>query len=234
MKTIAILQSSYIPWRGYFDLVGSVDEFILYDDTQYTKRDWRSRNRIKTANGLHWLTIPVSVKHKYHQRIDQAEVQDSRWAAGHFRSLTFNYSRASHFSDYAELFEDLYARAAEERLLSSVNRLFLRALCAALNISTPITLSSDYGGSGHKTDRLVSICLAAGATDYVSGPSAKAYLEPEKFAAHDIGLHFIDYNGYPPYRQLFGDFEPQVSIVDLLFNEGPKARSFMKAPIAFG
>ena len=229
-KTIAILQSSYIPWRGYFDIVGLVDEFVLYDDTQYTRRDWRNRNRIKTADGLTWLTIPVSVKNKYHQLIAETEIQDPHWAASHFRSLELNYRRAAHFGDYAGLIEGLYREAAKETLLSKVNELFLRALCEALSIPTRITQSSSYGDEGQKTDRLVSICLQAGATDYLSGPAAKAYLEPEKFAAHGISLHFMDYDGYSPYRQLFGAFEPQVSIVDLLFNEGPHARQFMKTP----
>ena len=227
-KTIAILQSCYIPWKGYFDIVGLVDEFILYDETQYTRRDWRNRNRIKTAAGLTWLTIPVNVKSKYHQLIAETEIQDSRWAASHFRSIEVNYRRAAHFQDYAGLIEDLYAKAANEKRLSKVNELFLRALCELLDIPTQITQSSDYGSEGQKTDRLISICLRAGATDYLSGPSAKDYLEPEKFAAHGIKLHFMDYSGYPAYRQLFGAFEHEVSIVDLLFNEGPRALEFMK------
>ena len=156
-KTIAILQSSYIPWKGYFDIVGLVDEFVLYDDTQYTRRDWRNRNRIKTANGLAWLSIPVLVKNRYHQRIDETEIQDPHWAASHFRSLELNYRRAAHFGDYASLIESLYQQAAKERLLSNINELFLRALCQALAIPTRITQSSSYSAEGQKTDRLISI-----------------------------------------------------------------------------
>lgn len=227
-KTIAILQSNYIPWRGYFDLINSVDEFILYDDMQYTRRDWRNRNVINTPAGLSWLTIPVQVKGKYLQAIKDTLVVDHKWASDHWRSIVHNYSRAVHFSDYKDLFEDLYL-GAPETYLSQVNYRFIAAICRLLGISTTISWSMDYELSGDKTERLVNLCKQSGATRYISGPAAKAYLNEDLFGQEGISVAYIDYSGYREYVQLYQPFQSQVSIIDLIFNEGPNAVNFMKS-----
>lgn len=228
-KRIAIVQSSYIPWKGYFDLINLVDEFVLFDDVQFTRRDWRNRNRIKTANGSHWLTIPVVSKGRFFQRIDETAVADGDWADLHWRSIELAYRKAPHFDRYAETVEGWYRQAAGETALSRINHLFLSGLCGLLGITTPFTWSRDYGGEGQKTERLVGICQAAGATAYLSGPSARDYMEPERFERAGIALEYMDYSGYPEYPQRHGPFEHAVSILDLLFNVGPDAPACMKS-----
>jgi hypothetical protein len=227
-KTIAVVQSNYIPWRGYFDLINSVDEFILYDDVQYTIRDWRNRNIIKTQNGPRWLTIPVEVKGKYFQKIKDTVISDTTWGRKHWASIIHNYSRAKYFLIYRELFKDLYLRS-EDKLLSQINYRFIIAICQILGIRTTISRSMDYNLVGDKTDRLVHLCKQAGATAYVSGPSAKAYLDEDVFRNEGIAVAYIDYSGYPEYRQLYPPFEPSVTIIDLIFNEGPSATGYMKS-----
>lgn len=227
-KRIAIVQSSYIPWKGYFDLVRAVDEFVLYDEVQFTKRDWRSRNQIKTANGLHWLTVPVEVKGKYHQSIREARIADPGWARSHFDSLRHAYARAPHFARYRERIEQAYEAAGAEQLLSDSNEILLRTVCELLGISTPITWSSEYEQREGRSERLLSICLAAGATRYLSGPAARVYLDVPMFEAAGVGVDFADYGGYPEYPQLHGPFEHAVTALDLLFNTGDDAPKFMK------
>ena len=227
-KRVAIVQSSYIPWKGYFDIINSVDEFILYDDVQYTKRDWRNRNRIKTASGLRWLTIPVQVKGRYLQRIDETEVSDPGWARSHWSALVQSYSAAPFFASYRAQFEELYL-ARDAVRLSLINRRFIEAACQVLGITTRLRWSTDYPAHGTKTERLVSLCTAAGATTYVSGPSARAYIEEEQFRRAGVELSYVDYSGYPEYSQLYPPFEHAVTILDLIFSAGESAPSYMKS-----
>jgi len=228
-KKVAILQSNYIPWKGYFDLINMVDEFILYDDVQYTKNDWRNRNIIKTANGLQWLTIPVNFKGKSSQKIKEAKISNFRWCGKHWKSISQNYAKAEFFSRYREIFEGLYRDCEGEEFLSKVNFRFLKAICRILGIDTEITWSMDYALAEGKTERLVALCMDAGATRYISGPAAKDYMEEGLFEEAGIMLSYIDYSGYPPYTQLFGEFRHRVSVIDLIFNEGPGAAKFMKS-----
>lgn len=227
MKKVAIVQSNYIPWKGYFDLIASVDEFIIYDDMQYTRRDWRNRNRIKTPQGVQWLTVPVKVKGKFLQSIRDTEIEDSSWAEAHWRSLTLNYRRAPYFEEVAEIVEPLY-RNCGDLALSQLNRKFLEAICGYLSIQTSITNSWDYDLLEGKTERLAALCEQAGGTEYVSGPSAKNYVDPVVFKEKGIELTWFEYGVYPTYPQLWGDFIHEVTILDLLFNCGKDARNFMK------
>lgn len=227
-KRVAIVQSNYIPWKGYFDLINSVDEFILFDDVQYTMRDWRNRNKIKTAPGAIWLSIPMEVKGRFFQKIREARVRDQHWQATHWKSITQAYSKARYFAQYRECFEELY-RGPSAQYLSEINYLFLSTLCSLLGIRTPLTWSSDYEIVQGKTERLVALCQQAGATEYVSGPAAKNYLDETLFAEAGIGVRWMDYSDYPEYSQLFPPFEHAVSVIDLLFNEGPNAWRYMKS-----
>jgi WbqC-like protein family len=227
-KTVAIVQSNYIPWRGYFDLINAVDEFILYDDVQYTIRDWRNRNIIKTATGAKWLTIPVEVKGKYLQKIKDTVISDPAWAKKHWASIVHSYSKAPYFSAYRELFEELYLRI-DEKLLSQVNHRFITAICRTLGIPTTISWSMDYEMVGDKSERLLSLCQQAGATSYLSGPAAKVYLDEGLFTNAGIAVSYMDYSGYRDYAQLYPPFESKVSVIDLIFNEGPAAPGFMKS-----
>jgi hypothetical protein len=227
-KSVAIAQSSYVPWKGYFDLINSVDEFILYDDRQFTRRDWRNRNRIKTQHGVRWLSIPVRVKGRYYQRIDDVEISDPRWADRHWQTLRHAYGRAPHFDRYRELLDDLYSSCAEARL-SEVNDKFLRAICRCLDVRTPFTPAKDYEAEGSKTDRILSLCVAAGATTYLSGPTARAYLDEQLLSRAGIEVRYMDYAGYPEYEQLHPPFEHAVSVLDLLVHTGPDAPKYMKS-----
>lgn len=227
MKKVAIVQSCYIPWKGFFDIIAGVDEFILYDDMQYTRRDWRNRNRIKTAQGVNWLTIPVEVKGRYFQKICETRISEPAWRENHWQNLWTNYRKAPFMALYKDVFEQLYL-GSDEFFLSKINYEFIVAICKILHIETPITWAMDYKVEGSKTDRLVNLCRAANATHYLSGPSAQGYIESEKFFGESIELEYVDYAGYPEYRQLNGPFDHHVSIVDLLFNAGTDAPKFMK------
>ena len=229
VKRVAILQSSYIPWKGYFDIINLVDEFILYDDRQYTKRDWRNRNVIKTANGLQWLSIPVQVKGKYHQRIDETLVADDSWSEHHWKRIEQTYGRAAHFRAFRDAVAAAYAGPGESRL-SLINRRFLEVIAGLLGVRTRFSWSTDYDGAGDRTDRLVSLCRAAGAREYLSGPSGRAYIDQAQFDEAGVGLIYMDYSGYPEYAQLHGQqFVHEVSILDLLFNTGADAPRYMKS-----
>jgi WbqC-like protein len=226
-KRVAILQSSYIPWKGYFDLIRRADEFILYDDAQFTKRDWRNRNRIKTPAGLAWLTIPVQVKGRYLQPIKDVRVSDPRWNQRHWRAIQASYSRAPYFGHYRDVLEDLYL-GCRLTVLSEINFRFLSNLCALLSIDTRLTWSMDYcQSSGRRTERLVALCRAAGATMYLSGPSARTYIDATEFEQAGIELSYIDYSAYPEYAQLHPPFDHHVSVIDLLVHTGPDALAHM-------
>lgn len=224
-KRVAIVQSNYIPWKGYFDLIGAVDEFVLYDDAQFTKNDWRHRNRIKTPAGVEWLSLPAG--QDIHRRIRDVRIADSRWRRTHWRTLQANYARAPSFAAVAAWLEPLYTERDDDRL-STINRSFIERTCQALGIGTVISDSSAYPLADGRMERLLELCTATGATTYVSGPAASGYLDEAAFAARGIAVEWFDYRGYPEYPQLWGSFVHEVSVLDLLFNCGADASRFMK------
>jgi hypothetical protein len=223
-RKVAILQSNYIPWKGYFDLLNSVDDFIFYDEVQYTKNDWRNRNRIKTAQGVQWLTIPVR-QERLTQKISETQVSDPAWGARHWRTLAQAYARAPYFEQYRSDLERLYA--ADESRLSAINQRFIRAIQGWLGCETQLHSAADFAVDGDRTARLVQLVQAVGGTEYVTGPAASAYLDAEQFARAGISLTWMSYEGYPEYPQLHGLFEHRVSVLDLLLNTGPAARRYM-------
>lgn len=227
MKKVAIVQSNYVPWKGYFDMIAAVDEFILYDDMQYTRRDWRNRNRIKSPNGLKWMTVPVKVKGRYYQTIRETEIDNMTWARQHWKTLELNYSRADHFEEVASVLEPLYV-ARQYIRLNELNRAFIETICSYMGIATKIRDSSDYILRDGKSERLADLCVQAEGSEYLSGPAAKGYLDEDVFACRGISVRWMDYTGYPEYRQLWGEFVHEVSILDLLFNCGRKASHYMK------
>lgn len=231
LKKIAVVQSNYIPWKGYFDIIAAVDEFILYESVQYTRRDWRNRNQIKTPNGLQWLTVPVKVKGKYYQTIRETELDGNAWAKSHWKTLTQNYRRAPHFGEVASLLEPIYLQHRYTHL-SVLNRKLIETVCSYLKINTKISNSWDYTLLEGKTERLVSLCSQAGGTEYISGPSAKGYIEEGAFAKWGVKLTWFDYSSYAEYPQLWGDFIHNVSILDLLFNCGSEAPRYMRCVLA--
>ena len=227
MKKVAISQSNYIPWKGYFDMIASVDEFVLFDDMQYTRRDWRNRNLIKTPTGLTWLTVPVSVKGKYHQSIFETEINGFDWAETHWKTILQNYKRSPYFEEISSWLEPIYR---QEKLthLSVLNNRLIRGVCDYLSIKTKISQSSDYDLIDGKTERLADICRQAAATDYISGPAAQNYIDETVFEALGIRISWFNYDGYKEYPQLWGAFTHGVTILDLLFNCGKDAPKYMR------
>jgi WbqC-like protein len=227
-RTCVILQPNYIPWRGYFHQIQKADVFVFYDCVQYDDRGWRNRNQIKTPRGLQWLTIPVRSKGAQTAAIpikDIAMVWDAPWNKKHWAALTQNYGKAPHFKRYAPLLEPFYAR--QDVLLADFTCDLTIAIARELGLTrTEFLRSSSLPAQGAKTERLLSILKHLGARHYISGPSAKDYMELDRFAAANISVEFMEYN-YPPYPQQFGAFEPAVSILDLLFNVGPDAAKFI-------
>jgi len=230
MKSLLITQSNYIPWKGYFDGINSADEFVIYDDMQYTKRDWRNRNKIKTAKGAEWLSIPVEVKGKFFQKINETKISDKDWARVHWNSIQVNYAAAPFFKDYKEFFKDLYLGCNEEKL-SLINYRFIKAVCDLLEIKTVIRWSGEFELRGDKSEKLLNICLDAGADKYFSGPAAKDYMDSALFESNGIEISWFDYSGYEEYPQLYPPFDHAVSIIDLIFNTGPDAKKYLKTTV---
>jgi len=222
------LQSNYIPWKGYFDLINKVDEFILFDDTQYTKRDWRNRNKIKTKNGIKWLTIPVSVKGKYLQKIKETKIIDENWNKQHWQIIKSNYSKSRYYKDYNDVFEELYLNCSE-KYLSIINYKFIITINNILNINTKIRFSNEFDLIEGQTEKLLDICKQCDADTYISGPSAKKYFNEDLALQEDIKVEWMDYDSYPLYNQLYLPFNHEVSILDLIFNEGANATKFLKS-----
>ena len=228
-KVVSIIQSSYIPWKGYFDIIDQSDAFILLDDVQYTKRDWRSRNKIPTANGEKWLTVPVKVKGKYYQKICDVEVSDPKWHRSHWGTIENAYRTAPFFNEMKDYVEDLYLSAGKQSLLSEINFHFIQNICNMLRIGTPLTWSMDYGiETEDPTERLVQLCLAENATTYISGPAARAYLDETMFERHGIKVRYFEYGQYPAYKQQQKEFNHFVSVLDMLFMCGPETMQMIR------
>jgi hypothetical protein len=226
MKCV-ILQPSYIPWRGYFDQINKADLFIFYDDVQYDTRGWRNRNQIKTTVGKQWLTIPVKSHgaQTQHIPINQIPISwDLPWNENHLKSLNSSYGKAPFFKKYKDLLEEFYNR--HDDLLSNFTIAFTIALAHEIGINhTKFMRSSEIESSGMKTDRLIGILQSVGADHYISGISAKDYIENEKFVAAGIKLEYMKYE-YIEYPQLYPPYDPFVSILDLLFMTGSDAGSY--------
>lgn len=226
-KKIAILQSNYIPWKGYFDIINSVDEFILYDDAQYTKNDWRNRNKIKTLQGIQWLSIPVR-HYALDQKIKDTKIVDKKWYKKHWSTLSQNYAKAKYFKEYKDMFEALYLNC-NEVYLSQINYKFMMTINTILGIETSIRWSSEFDLLEGKTEKLLAICKACHADTYVSGPAAKNYFDEVLAQKENIQVEWLDYSGYKEYNQLHKPFEHTVTILDLIFNEGDNAKAYMKS-----
>ena len=218
-ENIVILQSNYIPWKGYFDLLQASDLFVIYDEVQFTRRDWRNRNKIILNGKPTWLTIPVDSKGQYFQSIKDVKVSNNSWAHKHWTSIKHAYAKAPYFKDYEALLSQCYAEAASMEFLSQINRLFLTRLAPLLGIEADFRTSSEVPQSAdNPVDRLIEICQAFDGKTYISGPAAKSYMVPERFEQAGIGLVYADYSGYPSYPQASDCFEHGVSLIDLLMH----------------
>ncbi len=219
--SVAVLQSCYLPWKGYFDIIHDVDLFVFYDDVQFTKHDWRNRNRVPTAQGLVWLTVPVGTN--IDRLICDVSICSHGWQKKHLHTLQQAYARSPHLTDYSD-FLQAALEAKQWTSLSDLNQSLIRQIAARLGITTRFDDSRRYALSGQKQGRLLDLLTTLGATRYLSGPSGRDYLQENAFHEAGIALDYKDYSGYPPYRQLHdGSFEHGVSVVDLLCNTGPSA-----------
>jgi len=233
MKTVVIVQSNYIPWRGYFAMIAMADELILLDSVQYTKNDWRNRNLIKTPSGPQWLTIPI--ERHFGQAIDQARIVAGDWAEQHIRAIEHNYRRANAFEEtIAWLFPGLRT-AGGFRLLTEVNAYLIAEISGRLGVARTIRRCTDIAPRGalanmEPTERLIHLCSSVGGTRYLTGQAARAYLVPDKFEQAGIEVKWMDYEGLPEYSQCWTGFEPRVSTIDLLLNCGRLSRDFLQAP----
>lgn len=216
MKRIALLQSNYIPWKGYFDLIKDVDEFYIYDEVQYTKNDWRNRNQILTPQGKQWLTIPV--RHEYlGQLINEVKVANKKWGKKHWNAIKTNYGKSTNFKKYAPIFEEFYLSNNFD-LLTEINERLIRIVCEILDIKTPIKRSQQFNLVGDKNERIIELCLKVNASEYVSGPAAKDYANENLFHSNNIQLTWYEYQLSSPYPQLNSKgFDPYVSVLDYLF-----------------
>lgn len=223
MKSVAMLQSNYIPWKGVFDLINRVDVFVFYDDVQFTKRDWRSRNKIPTANGELWLSVPVLTKGRREQLVCDAVIDaGTDWQQKHHKTLALNYAKAPFFEKYDGLMSDFYLTRRWEKL-SEMNVYMTKALCGVLGIEAVFVNSADLGLTGGKDgEKVIKICRELGCGRFINGPASKAFMDEDKFADAGIELQYMDYE-YPEYRQLYRPFNHFVSVLDLLFMTGGDA-----------
>lgn len=221
MKRIAVLQSNYIPWKGYFDIIHDVDEFIFYDEVQYTSRDWRNRNKIATSQGIIWLSVPVGAK--VHRQITEVHIEQSLWQEKHYRTLEMAYHKSPFFNKYKEFLRYVYLEQ-KWTYLYELNRYLIEHISHNfLHIETRFSDSRKYQTHGSKHEKLLSLVKEAHADIYVSGPAAKDYIVKEDYEKAGIQLIWKDYSGYPKYPQNTDSFTHYVSILDLLFQVGEDA-----------
>lgn len=230
VRTVAVLQSNYIPWRGYFGILAACDVFIILDSVQSTKNDWRNRNRIRTANGECWLTIPVH--HSSALRIREVRVAGAKWAETHWRTIMQAYRKAPFYAELHLGLECLYQQAREMRHLSEINRLFIDWVAAYLQVNTKIVAAKDLIAEDlmdrmNPTERIVALCKSVCADRYVSGPSARSYIDAECFRAANVSVAYANYSRLGPYVQLRTPFVSEVSILDTLLMNGKSAAQLL-------
>ena len=219
---IGILQPGYLPWLGFFEQLYKSDVFVIYDDVQYDKNGWRNRNRIKTANGIQWLTVPVTLK--FQDYIKDVHIDNkTNWRKKHISALKLNYAKSPYLKNYIPIFEEAYAR--EWEMLIDLDMFFIEKLALAIGIEEKkIIKASDLKIEGGRIDRLMKICKHCGADIFYEGAAGTNYINAEDFASQGIKVEFQDYK-HPVYSQPYGDFVPYMSAIDMLFNCGPESLS---------
>lgn len=223
---IGILQPGYLPWLGFFEQVYRSDVFVICDDVQYDKNSWRNRNRIKTANGIQWLTVPVHYKFEDHPLVCNIKIDNkTNWGKKHLFSLKTNYSKSPFFLKYIDIFEEGYSRTWEYLIDISMYFILELSRCLGLN-EKKIVKSSTLNITGDRIERLVKICKRFGADIFYEGAAGRNYIDENFFAREGITIEYQDYN-HPVYRQLYGDFMPYMSVVDLLFNCGDESLAIL-------
>lgn len=224
-RTVVVIQSNYLPWKGYFDLINDADLCVFYDDVQFTKNDWRNRNLIKSVSGPSWITVPVGAH--IHRKICEVPINNTHWAAKHWKAIRHSYSKAPFFGRYRDFFENVYLGRRWDNLSALNHHLIISIAREFLGIKARFTDSRQYSVSGQKGDRLLELLDLLGASTYVSGPAAKHYIDEDLFLRSGIRVTYKSYAGYPEYPQFFPPFDHRVSVIDLLFNLGPQAPDYI-------
>ncbi|MBC8287086.1 MAG: WbqC family protein [Nitrospinae bacterium] len=223
---VTILQPSYLPWLGFFEQMSRSDKFVLLDDVQYTRRDWRNRNRVRVNEGWAWLTVPVLQKSKFSQSLLETHIDNSvPWRKKHLETLRQHYSKSPFFEQYFSRCQKIYEK--EWTFLFDLCLETIILLKEELGVETPLLRSSQMEISGQKTERLLSICRELGATHYLSGEAASDYILEANFSSQGIELEYQKYD-HPVYPQRYPGFVPQLSAIDLLFNCGEQSLSILK------
>jgi hypothetical protein len=228
---VAISQPTYLPWAGYFDLIDQVDCFVILDSVQFERQSWQQRNRIKTPSGLQWLTVPVVFRGRLEQRIRDVEIRNSDFVAKHLRAIELNYRRSQYFGAYfSQVTELLESHGRAGMALLDLNLRLMSWFCTVLGIRTPLVRSSALVESGKRVELLVSLCSRLNAATYLSALGAASYLMDElpRFAESGIRVEFHNYV-HPSYKQLFPPFCPYASVLDLIFNEGPRSMEMIRS-----
>ncbi len=227
MKKIAILQPNYIPWKGVFDLINRVDVFVFYDDVQYTTKDWRNRNKIKTINGDKWLSVPVINKSKRHQLICDAMIDATKcWQKEHYRKLTYNYQKAKYFEQYKHILDTILVENKWSKI-SDLDIFATKLIASEIGIGAMWINTSDLKIHGAKEgEKVIKICKELGCSHFINGPSSKAFIDENLFEKEGIKLDYMTYS-YPEYEQLFQPFSHQVTVLDVLFNCGPDSKKYI-------
>lgn len=228
MRRICIIQSAYVPWRGFFDLIDRCDEYVILDGAQFVKGHWQNRNRVQGPAGPTWLSIPVLTADRLGQAIEEVRVSDLKWAETHWRKIATYYSSAPFFAEIGPLIKALYEAAGQCERLTEINEILMRGIAGLLGIETQLIRDEVYDPQGARTDRVVDICIKAGATHYLTGPSARAYLDETPFTEAGIVVEWMEYPAYPPYPQGTSDYNPALSVLDLLFNAGPERQDLWR------
>ena len=223
MSSVAIIQSNYLPWKGYFHIIQSVDHFVFLDSVKYTRRDWRNRNKIKTSEGMIWLTVPVHAKRL--TSINKAVIADYQWQINHPKTLKQYYSKCPYFKKYFPLLEKLYSRNWIH--LSDLNQVFIREISQLLGIKTKFYDDREFSTSPEKNQRLLDIVQKLGADTYITGPSAQVYLKEKIYLQAGIKVRYFQYPKYPEYDQVWGKYHSQVSVLDLIFHKGEKSVNYI-------
>ena len=224
---IGILQPGYLPWLGFFEQMWRSDIFVIYDDVQYDKEGWRNRNRIKSANGVQWLSVPVLFKLSDAPLIKDIKIDNkTNWRKKHLASIRQNYTKAPFFKDYIGFFEAAYARHWE--YLLDLDMFFIAGLAQFLGMADKVIhLSSSVGVQGDRIGRLINLCRHFGVDTFYEGHSGRNYIDEELFLAQGVTVEYQSYQ-HPMYNQLYGEFVPYLSVIDLLFNHGRESIAIIK------
>lgn len=226
----AIMQPTYLPWMGYFALIGSVDVFIFLDDVEFSHQSWQQRNAIKTKSGMKWLTVPVLHTNRNYQLINEVEINNTQsWRRQHFNTILQSYAKATHKGLYRSWLEELYQ--TQESSLCELNIRIIQDMVGFLGLKTILKCSSPIRKTDDRIGRLIAYCKAVGADEYLSPPGSFDYIDANnQFEPNNIQLRYLHYE-HPTYRQLFGTFTSHLSAIDVLMNEGPDSRDILMSGI---